>query len=236
MIEFVDVPTEQTTATTDAVLALLALAGLFLLLRLRSRDPWKGTIWGIALGCLAIASALGAVAHGVQTSEAFQRLLWFGIYLSLGLLVALFAIGTVHDLWGERASRMIAPVMVVIGVAFVAVTRLIDGGFAVFVVYEAVALSFALIGYGYLALSARVSGAGLVAAGILVTLAAAAIQATRLGAPITVIWTFDHNGLFHLVQMAGVVLIVLGLRVALARARPGAAGDPRDPPGSRLRS
>jgi hypothetical protein len=200
---------------------LLALAGLVLLLRLRSHDPWKVKIWGAALGCLAVASALGAVAHGVQTSQGVRQLLWLGIYLSLGLLVAFFVVGTVHDLWGERASRLMAPVMVGIGVAFFAATQLASGAFVVFVLYEAVALSFALLGYLYLALGGRLPGAGFVAAGIFVTLAAAVIQAARLVPSITVIWTFDHNGLFHLVQMPGVVLIVLGLRVAVLRRSPG---------------
>jgi hypothetical protein len=111
--------------------------------------------------------------------------------------------------------------MVVIGVASFAVTLLLDGAFVVFVLYEAVALSFALLGYTYLALGRRLPGARSVAAGIFVTLAAAVIQATRLAAPITVVWTFDHNGLFHIVQMPGVVLIVLGLRVAILRPSPG---------------
>lgn len=215
VIDVVDVPTEQTTAATDGILALLALAGLVVLVRLRSRDSRKARIWGAALGCLAVASTLGAVAHGVQTSEGLKHGLWLGIYLSLGLLVAWFVVGTVYDLWGARAASRIAPVMTLIGVVFVALTQLIDGAFVVFVIYEAVALSFAFIGYAYLGLGKRLKGAGIVAAGILVTLAAAAIQATRPGAPITVVWTFDHNGLFHLVQMAGVVLIVLGLRTAM---------------------
>ena len=61
----------------------------------------------------------------------------------------------------------------------------------------------------------RVPGAGSVAMGILVTLAAAAVQASRLIPSITLIWTFDHNGLFHILQMVGLVLIVLGLRISV---------------------
>lgn len=215
MISFVDVPTERTTAATDAVLALLAVAGLILLLRLSSYDPWKVKIWAAALGCLVVASALGAVAHGVRTSEGTQYLLWLGIYLSLGLLVAFFVVGTIYDLWGERRSRRSAPIMVMIGVLFVVVIQVGGGAFALFIIYEAVALSFALVGYVYLALGGRVSGTGSVAMGILVTLVAAMIQATRLIPRITLIWTFDHNGLFHILQMLGLVLIVLGLRVSI---------------------
>lgn len=221
VIGFVDVPTEQTTAVTDGVLALLALGSVRLLFRLRASDPWKAKIWSTAFACLLIGSALGAIAHGVHVSQRVRALLWPAIYLSLGLLVALFVVGAVRDLWGERAARRLAPAMIAIAVVFFAATQLIDGAFVVFVIYEAAALSFALLGYVWLALNRRLPGAGLMAAGILVTLAAAAIQATRLVPSITFVWIFDHNGLFHVVQMLGVVLIAFGLRVALVRTSAG---------------
>ena len=59
-MQFVVIQTEQTAAVTDALLALLALGGLVLLLRLRSRDPRKVTIWAAAFLCLLVASAAGA--------------------------------------------------------------------------------------------------------------------------------------------------------------------------------
>jgi hypothetical protein len=49
------------------------------------------------------------------------------------------------------------------------------------------------------------------AGGILITIAAAGVQAGKLFA-FTLIWPFDHNGAYHLIQMAGIVLIVAGLR------------------------
>jgi hypothetical protein len=85
----------------------------------------------------------------------------------------------------------------------------------VFVVYAAAALSFALLGYLWLGLIREQPGARLMTAGILVTLIAAVIQATRLVPQISVVWTFDHNGLFHIVQMLGVVLILAGLRAMI---------------------
>ncbi|MGH6906091.1 MAG: DUF6962 family protein [Geminicoccaceae bacterium] len=212
---FVDIPSEQTTAVTDGILALLALGGLVLLLRLRLRAPQKVTIWAAAFLCLLVASAAGAVVHGVEVGPRGRHLLWLVIYLSLGLLVAFFAVGTLYDLRGERAARRMAPVMVVIAILFFGVTQLIDGAFVVFVIYEAAALSFAMLGYLWLGLIRRRPGAGLMTAGILVTLTAAVIQATRLVPQISVVWTFDHNGLFHIVQMLGVVLIVAGLRAGM---------------------
>lgn len=224
MVKFVDVPTEQTTAVTDGILAVLALGGLILLLRLRARDPWKARIWAAAFLCLLVASAAGAVVHGVEASPRGRHLLWLVIYLCLGLLVAFFTAGTVYDLWSERAARRATPVMVTIGILFFAITQLTCGAFVVFVIYEAAALSFALLGYLWLSLIRQRPGAGLMTAGILVTLTAAVIQATRLVPQLSVVWTFDHNGLFHIVQMLGVVLIVLGLRAALRQGPVGGRG------------
>jgi hypothetical protein len=62
---------------------------------------------------------------------------------------------------------------------------------------------------------ARERGAGLIAAGIVVTLVAAALQARRWLTPFTLVWTFDHNGLFHMVQMLGLGLILPGLRAGM---------------------
>ncbi|MDJ0809258.1 MAG: hypothetical protein QNJ01_04110, partial [Desulfobacterales bacterium] len=60
----------------------------------------------------------------------------------------------------------------------------------------------------------RLKGAWLMAGGILATIVAAGVQAGRLLA-FTFIWPFDHNGVYHLIQMAGIVLIVAGLRRGL---------------------
>jgi MYXO-CTERM domain-containing protein len=56
-MEFVELPAELTTATTDALLALLALGGAALLLRQRGCDRFQAGVWAAAFLCLALASA-----------------------------------------------------------------------------------------------------------------------------------------------------------------------------------
>ncbi len=214
-MDFIDIPTERTTAATDAVLVLLALgAALYVFYGGRGRDRWKATVWACAFGLLTLASALGAVAHGFQMSAQLNSLLWQPLNLALGLTIAVFVVGVVHDLWGERASRRALPVMLVVGVAFYGVTRLIPGSFLVFVLYEAVAMLFSLGVYVWLAVRERAPGAWWMAAGILITIIAAGIQASG-AVRVTVVWEFDHNGIFHIVQMVGVAVLVAGLRAAL---------------------
>ena len=57
------------------------------------------------------------------------------------------------------------------------------------------------------------------AAAIGVSLAAGAVQAADRGT-VRLFWEFDHNGLFHLVQLAGVALLAAGLGRILQRPVP----------------
>ena len=58
----------------------------------------------------------------------------------------------------------------------------------------------------------------LVLTGLVLSLAGGALQASTLTAH--VIWEFNHNGLYHLVQLAGVVFLLAGLRGTLSASRP----------------
>ena len=72
----------------------------------------------------------------------------------------------------------------------------------------------ALVGYTWLACRGKLRGAWWMAAGILVTIVAAGVQASK-GISFTLIWSFDHNGVYHLIQMVGMVLLAAGLGRAL---------------------
>lgn len=212
MIELTDVPIELTTAATNLPLVLVALAGLAYLYRLRDRDPWKVRVWMANFTCVLVANLLAAGAHGLKLAAQAYAAAWALIDLSLGLTIACLVVGVVLDLWGERWSRRTVPVMTVVALAFVVVS-LVIGQFIVFVAYEALFVTFAIAGYGYLV--GRLAGAGLVCAGLVISLLAAVVQATRIIPQVTLIWTFDHNGLFHLLQLPGAILIVLGVGAAL---------------------
>lgn len=204
--------TERTTAVTDLLLGLVVGAGI---LRLRRSVPpgWRRGIWTAALGAFGVSALLGAVAHGLALDDRLRDALWQPLYLLLGLAVALFVVGAVGDWRGERAARAILPAAVVAAAVFYLATRITAGDFRVFVAFEAVALLFTLAVYGALAGRGR-PGAATVAGALAVSLAAGAIQAgdsltVRIG------WDFDHNGLYHLVQIVGVVLLVRGLTLTL---------------------
>jgi hypothetical protein len=213
-MELTDIPTERTTAATDVLLALLAVAAALYVWQVgKVCDAPKARIWAWAFGLVALAAALGAIAHGFKMSPRLNKLLWQPLYMALGWAVALFAVGVIYDAWGGAAARRLLPILLAAGVAFYLLTRVLPQGFLVFVLYEAVAMVFALVAYLRLAWSGRLPGAWAMVAGILVTLTAAGLQASE-AVSFRLVWPFDHNGVFHLAQMVGVVLLTAGLRVA----------------------
>jgi hypothetical protein len=157
--------TELTTAATDAALGLLCLAVLWRLMAIPVNAAWKKALWCWVFGLLGLASVLGTVTHGLELSESVVAVLWWPLYLSLGLTVALVLVGAVHDWRGEAAARALFPWAVGIGASFSALTQLLGGAFLIFVVYEAAAMVAALAMYAFLSTTGRLAGAGIIAVG-----------------------------------------------------------------------
>ena len=213
------VPTELTTAATDAVLALLCVVALGLIRHRRTVDPWKVGLWSWLLGLLALASVLGAIAHGLELTDRLRDLLWQPLYLCLGLAVGLFTVAAIRDRLGEPAARRALPWMIVLGFGFFAITRIGSETFLVFIAYEAVAMLAALVLYLDAAIRPRVPGAALMAVGVTLNLLAAAVQQSSVSLDLAS-FPLDHNGVFHLVQMVAVVVLTVGVLRGLTPGEP----------------
>lgn len=212
-MRFVKDPVEKTTAATDIILALVAFGGIVFLRSLlsNSSELWKINIWSAAIGLIGLAAALGAVAHGLVLSQTFHRRIWLALNMALSLAVSLFVVGVVYDLAGFEISLTTLPILLTAGLGFYLTTLIYPGTFFLFIAYEVVALVFALCAYIFLAIHQDHPGAWLMAAGILVSIIAAGIQANK-SVVLTFIWRFDHNGIYHLVQVVGLMLLLMGLR------------------------
>ena len=215
-MELVGEVTERTTAATDALLALAALVAI-LVLRQRTAPSLGRAVWQAAFVALIVASLFGAVTHGFAMPAPARELLWQPLYLALGVTMALFVVGATRDWRGDRAGRRALPPMLALAGVFYGVTLVTGGDFLVFVVYEAAALLFSLVVYLRLASGQGRPGAALMAAALAVSLGAGALQASGLGS-VRLLWEFDHNGLFHLVQLLGLALMLAGLLQLLPSA------------------
>jgi hypothetical protein len=216
---------ERTTAATDALLGAVVMVGL-VWLRARVPPSFRRSLWTWGLSLFAVAALLGVIAHGLALDAATRALLWQPLFLTLGSALAFFSAGAIGDLRGDAAARRALPPLLALAVAFYLLTRLSGGKFIVFVVFEVAALVLALVIYARLAASGR-PGAALMVTGLVLSLLGGVLQASTLS--LRLIWEFNHNGLYHLVQLAGVICLVAGLRgtlaspVADARPRTGSA-------------
>ena len=202
--------TEQTTAATDLVIAVLAIIAMAYLKRAGPRGL-RGILWRTTLLLLATAAFLGAVGHGFVLNKVVYDSIWLLAYLALALLVATFLLATIRDLAGDRTARRTLPVLLVIAIAFFGYAMLDPENFMPFVLYELAAMTLSLAGFTWITIRGGLPGAAWITAAIAVNILAAAIQADG-SAGFTLIWQFDHNGVFHLVQMVGIALLVTGLK------------------------
>lgn len=222
MLPFTEIVTEQTTAITDLLLGLVALYVLRDVRRHgRNGDKRKTLIWSLAFGFLALAAFLGAFVHGLELSGELTFRLWQPIYLALGITVTMFLVGVVYDWRRFSIPSWLMPVAFLVAIGFYAFTLFGSGAFLVFVAYEGVVLLISLVCYLLLAVRVRLEGAGFMTLGILVSIVAAGVQAAG-PLEVTLVWPFDHNGLFHLIQIPGLVFLMWGLRAELrSRVRIG---------------
>ncbi len=213
-MKLVQSPTERSTAATDILLARVGIGGAAFLHGASTAAGLKAAVWAWVFGLVAFSGALGALAHGLELPPRVHATLWQGIRLGLGLAVSLFVVGVVVDLAGPESARRMVPPMLAAGAGCCLAAGFFPGRFIVFVLYQAAASVFALGAYAYLAAFEGLAGAGIVALGVLLSLAAAFVQ-TRRRWRLRLVWEFDHNGLFHLVQAAGMLAILAGLGASL---------------------
>jgi hypothetical protein len=217
-VQLTDVPTEQTTAISDALLALVALGCAVCLRRIGCGTPWRTNVWSLAIGLVAPAAALGAIAHGLEISPETEALLWQPLNVAMGLSVALFVVGVVHDAWGRASAGRTLPGMLAAALGFYLLTVLVPGTFLLFALFGLSAMVFAVVAYGWITVRDRREDFALMTAGVALSLIAGAVQ-TQHSVLITIVWPFDHNGVFHLIQIVSLLVLTAGLLTGRQRCQ-----------------
>ena len=204
-------PFERMTALTDMLLGILAS---YVAVQLAQFTGFKFEVWSWTFGLLAFSSVLAAFAHGFEMTQKTNERMWMPLNLSLGIVLGLFVVGALFDLGGEAVARTTFILMLAAGFGFFFVTVFFPGNFMIFIAYEAVAMLFSLSVYVFLTIKGTLPGAGWMLAGVFVTILAAVVQAVgKVGK--SMYWYFDNNGVFHLIQMIGIVLLLVGLKMSL---------------------
>ncbi len=202
---------EQMTALTDVALGILSSYAAFQVLQF---SGFRSAVWGWAFGLLAFSAFVAALAHSFEMTQKTNERLWMPINLSLGWVLSLFVVGALIDLSGDAMARTALPAALIVGLLFFVITVLRPGSFMTFIAYEAVAMLFSLGVYVFIFFQGTLLGAGWMLAGVFVTILAAVVQALGKAGK-SIVWYFDNNGVFHLIQMIGIVLLLVGLRMSL---------------------
>lgn len=216
-MSLINSPTELTTSATDALLAIECTLIIALLLRTAANNRWRTNLWCSVFALLATASFLGALLHALELPKSIRIALWTPLYLSLGILLLLFMVGAVADWRGKVMAKRLVPWGIGMSAAFLGLTALLGGKFIVFIVYAAAIMLSTLAIYTFLAATHRLKGAAVIVLAIILNLAAAAVQASNLS--LHLIFPFDHNGLFHLVQIVSTAILALGLHLGMEPAQ-----------------
>lgn len=203
--------TEPMTMASDYVLAALAIFLARPLLRL-ARQLRENSIrlWGLALLAVAAGAIAGGASHGfaLYLGETGHAVMWKLTVYSIGLASLFMLSGSVT----ACAPRPLRQWLLAAAVAKFAVYALWMAGHDkfVYVIYDYVPSMIgvvALHGYGWF--SRRDAAAPWIIGGVVVSFAAAGIQQSG--------WKlhdhFNYNDMYHLVQMAALVLFFRGARI-----------------------
>jgi hypothetical protein len=194
------------TVFTDYLLAVLSAHWAW---RLHRQSPSRAARnWMWALIALAVAAFLGGTTHGFPDLPGVAPwALWKTTQAAVGLAAFFVTRGTGIRHLGARMSRVVLSIAVLQLVFYLGWIAGHDE-FIYSIVDYGIAFGFALVVHARVALKRLDSSSRWIAAGILVSFAAAGIQAFGLALHPN----FNHNDLYHVVQIFGTWLIYRGVR------------------------
>lgn len=199
---------EPTTALTDLVLSLLAIGFAARLIpyanRLRQESMRD---WGIAFGVLGIGSLAGGVAHGFAPylSETAYAVIWRITLYAVGIASFYMVSGTARAALRHRVASWLiltAGIKLIVYLYRTSTTP----NFAL-AIYEYVPNMIAVLVMGLVLRKHRRDVSGLwLTLGVVVSFLAAGIQLSG----VALYPNFNHNDLYHVVQMVGLMLFYRG--------------------------
>lgn len=199
---------EPTTAITDLMVAVLAVYIA------RELHAWHNirlmnVHWhlGWAFWSLSFGALMGAISHGLgpHFSENTQALIWKLTVLPIGFTSVFFLMGTLHHTIAFDSARWLYWVPVLFLAAYL-FTIMKDDSFNNVVKFYGPVMGFVLAVMLYSHFGLGSPGAGQAALGLIITFAAAGVQVSGF----SIHQHFNHNDLFHVIQMAGMYFIYRG--------------------------
>lgn len=200
---------EPTTMITDFALGAVSAVLGWRLYR-DAREERARKCWGLAFGALAVSAVLGGSHHGFAAlmSEAVLTISWKVTVFAIGV----FGFGMVAgSVLATTRGAVRAGLLVIAGAQLVvyAAWMLTHDAYAYVVLDTAIATATLLLLHGWSAVSRRDEASCWALAGIAVSALAAVVQYHH----VALHEHFNHNDLYHVIQIAAMALFFRGGRL-----------------------
>lgn len=203
---------EPMTLATDYALGLLC--GVLAVRLFRAGSDSSRSCWGGALAICSASAFAGGTYHGFLAvlDRSTAGALWTATLMSIGCAAFFGTIATARAHLASRWRRRVEAVAVLqLAVYLFATTRTSD--FLIAIIDYSVSFGFVLAVHGLVWTRTRDPAAGWIVLGVAVSFLAAGIQAAGI-APHP---NFNHNDLYHVVQMVGMWMLYKGALGTSAR-------------------
>lgn len=214
-MEITTIETELTSSITNIILVFSLIILIRLVYTKGDSEPLKRNVWIALLTLVALSATIGVFVHAFEISRDLNIMLYRPIYLFLGSAIALFVSGLVYDISGpsskKKNTKLTIFVMLSIALCFFAfIIAFPDGGFFPFLIFQAISIIIAIFGYSYLAWKRAYPGSMFIVTALLIASASSVVQSMK-SIRFTIIWNFDNNGAYHLLQIIAFNVIVHGI-------------------------
>jgi len=195
---------EPTTMVTDY--ALVMLCGFFAWRLWKvGRETGQASVssWAAGFACFGLASLAGGTFHGfsMRLSQAVLEELWKVTVYAIGLASFFLLTGTLSASIRPPVRRFVMLIPYVQLIAYV-LWMVTHDNFR-YVIYDYAFTNLAILAIQFIAgITHRARSAPWLAGGVLVSFLAAAVQVNE----ITLHQYFNHNDLYHMIQMGGMYL------------------------------
>jgi hypothetical protein len=199
---------EPMTMLTDYALAGATGWMAWLLFRAREGQAAR-RYWALAFTALAIASALGGSYHGFARAlgETIQHLLWKSTVLTIGIASFGMSAGSTIAVTVDNPRKLLLALAAVKLVLYSS-WMLVHDAFIYVITDTGIAMAMVAALHGWSAMRDRDRASLWILGGVAISVLAAGVQASGFALH----RYFNHNDMYHVIQIAAMVLFYIGAR------------------------
>jgi hypothetical protein len=201
---------EPMTALTDLLLTVFTVVWALSLAKI-TQEISDATLvyWSNAYWMTALSAFLGALSHGIGPNLPVKSraVLWRLTLIAIGWTAFFMLMGTFQNILSADSMRWLRWIPIIL-IIFYHIALFKRDEFSTAILFYAPVMVIVLIAYSYAYLYLAIASALNVAIGMIISFIAAFIQFKKFGLH----KHFNHNDIFHVVQLVGLYFIYLGIR------------------------